>query len=178
MNNNHENTMKKLEEYRKEPGFTVPDGYYDDLYEKMMSRIAVEHHKTNNHKKFFRFSMVGSAAAAVVAFVVTISFLNQNPSTNLVVDNLTNTTQVEQITPEKSNSVNIQSSEEIQTPEVLNIVEVSSGSSKIALKSTSVSTYSDNNVDIEDPVLEFYAEDVRSDQFQEALMDLECYYEF
>ncbi|PKP19426.1 MAG: hypothetical protein CVU04_06050, partial [Bacteroidetes bacterium HGW-Bacteroidetes-20] len=84
----------------------------------------------------------------------------------------------EQITPEKSNSGNAQSSEKIQKPEVMNTIEVSSGSSKIAKKSTLVSTYSDNNVDIEDPVLEFYAEDVRSDQFQEVLMDLECYYEF
>jgi hypothetical protein len=178
MNNNHENTMKNLEQYRKEPGFTVPDGYYDDLYEKMMGRIAVEHHKSKNNKKYFWFSIGGSAVAATIALLVTVTILNQNIPTDYVAGNITKTLQIEQPTVSNSNSKIVQTIELTPTPELNEVQEIGTGSSKIIKNTTVASSNKENIVDIEDPVYEFYAEDARSDQFQEALMDLECYYEF
>lgn len=178
MNNNHENTMKKLEEYRKEPGFTVPDGYYDDLYEKMMSRVSVEHHRSNKQKRIFRFSMVGSAAAAAIALLVTVNLLNQNNPTDFVTDVNENISKIEQTSTVPLNTEVAQTTEIISNSEISNKSRNGNGTSKSVNKPTNVSTYTNNSVDIEDPVLEFYEEDARSDQFQEALMDLECYYEF
>jgi hypothetical protein len=178
MNNNQENIMKKLEEYRKEPGFTVPDGYYDDLYEKMMGRIAVEHHKTKNQNKVFRFSMFGTAAAAAVALLVTVTILNQNEPTNYVSDIVKTAPKIEQSTISNSEITVAQIPNEVSETKSVNTENVGNGASKTTKISNSTSTNSDNSIDLEDPVLEFYAEDTRSDQFQEALMDLECYYEF
>lgn len=178
MNNNQENIMKKLEEYRKEPGFTVPDGYYDDLYEKMMGRIAVEHHKTKNQNKVFRFSMFGTAAAAAIALLVTVTILNQNEPTNYVSDIVKTAPNIEQSTISNSETTVAQIPNEVSETKPINTENVGNGASKTTKISNSTSTNSDNSIDLEDPVLEFYAEDTRSDQFQEALMDLECYYEF
>lgn len=178
MNNNPENTMKKLEEYRKEPGFTVPDGYYDDLYEKMMSRVAIEHHKSNNQKRVFRFSMFGSAAAAAIALLVTVTILNQNNPSDFVADTERIAPKIEQTTTVNSETTVAQTSDNTINSEDFDIPKSGTGTSKSAIKTNSASTYTEKSVDLEDPVLEFYAEDARSDQFQEALMDLECYYEF
>lgn len=56
MNNNPENVMKNLESYGKETGFTVPDGYYDDLYQKMMGKVVVEKQKTHHRRQILKFS--------------------------------------------------------------------------------------------------------------------------
>lgn len=178
MNNNPENTMKKLEEYRKEPGFTVPDGYYDDLYEKMMGRVAMEHQKTKNNKKYFRFSIGGSAVAATIALFVTITILNQNNPSDFVADTEKITPKIEKTTSTISEPTLAQTSDNTINSEDFDTSKSGTGTSKSAIKTNSASTYTEKSVDLEDPVLEFYAEDARSDQFQEALMDLECYYEF
>lgn len=177
-NNNQKNTMKKLEEYRKEPGFTVPDGYYDDLYEKMMGRVAVEHHKSTNQKRFFRVSIFGSAAAAAIALLVTVTVLNQNDPTNYVAEIAKITPKIEQSSLSNSENSVAQLPLEVSENKSVSDQKVANGTSKTSKINDTPSTNSDNIIDLEDPVLEFYAEDARSDQFQETLMDLECYYEF
>lgn len=182
MNNNPENIMKKLESYGKEAGFTVPDGYYDDLYQKMMGKIAVEKQKTTHRKQLLRFSLV-SGAAATVALLITLNFIlntsnvqplsQPNPLMGKVKDSLHLTTTSTPVFAENSSlkaSDDVVEDQPKTTPKTAPVKERDASTSKKVEKMTDETTVLS--------VMEFYEEDARSDEFTETLMDLECYYDF
>jgi hypothetical protein len=182
MNNNPENIMKKLESYGKETGFTVPDGYYDDLYTKMMGKIAVEKQKTTHRKQLLRFSLV-SGAAATVALLITLNFIlntsdvqplsQPNPLMGKVKDSLHLNSPSAPVYAENS-AIDASSSTDAEQretkPSATPAKEKSASTSKATEKLTDETTVLS--------VMEFYEEDARSDEFTETLMDLECYYDF
>ena len=182
MNNNPENIMKKLESYGKETGFTVPDGYYDDLYSKMMGKIAVEKQKTTHRKQLLRFSLV-SGAAATVALLITLNFIlntsdvqplsQPNPLMGKVKDSLHLNSTSAPVYAE-NRAIEATSPSVAEQPEATTNVappkERNASTSKPAEKLTDETTVLS--------VMEFYEEDARSDEFTETLMDLECYYDF
>lgn len=181
MNDNHENTMKKLEEYRKEPGFTSPEGYYDDLYTKMMERVSFENVKTNNHNRFLWISLVGGAAAAAVALLVTFTLFNQDTPSETLAETKTPILLSEQAEIE-DNTLAVAIVSQIDENEIADKPIASSNRNSQTIRQTiSNSSNSEKDLNDEDPlysVLEFYEDDLLSDQFQEVLMDLECYYDF
>ena len=173
--------MKKLEEYRKEPGFTSPEGYYDDLYNKMMERVTSENIKTNNHKKILWFSIMGTAAAAAIAVFVTFTFLHQNNQTDTFAEAKTSILHVDQESIEESPIMVADLSQITEIEFKAKPIQSVDQRSKAKNKSSSYLSNTETSIVGEDPlysVLEFYEDDLLSDQFQEALMDLECYYEF
>jgi hypothetical protein len=175
---NNLKTMKSLESFGKETGFTVPDGYYDELYHKMMGKVAVEKQKTIHKKQILRFSLVSSAAAAVT-LLITVNVIFKNGSDN----SISNDNHVIAVVNDSSNvnrsapmiAIN-QMDEPEQTQKVSNI----SSSKVYSEQSGSQVAKYDKPTDEASvlSVMEFYEDDARSDQFQETLMDLECYYDF
>lgn len=180
MNNNPENVMKNLESYGKETGFTVPDGYYDDLYQKMMGKVVVEKQKTHHRRQILKFSLVSGAAAAVALFI-TLNIVFKN-------DDLQSLTQPEKMftkveNPNQPTLAKVTSPSEIEkvqnvantqvTPEVSKNYSQSNNNSK---RSVPKEQLTDETTVLS--VVAFYEEDARTDEFQEALMDLECYYDF
>jgi len=169
--------MKNLESIGKEPGFTVPDGYYDELYQKMMGKVAVEKQKTIHRKQILRFSLVTSAAAAVALFITVTVFLktdqvnqmaNNNPTIQVVKDSI-------QVTDQ-----NVLAENQSQTLEESAITEEPvANKSEQPTGSNSVSTYEQlTDLNGVQSVVGFYEDDSHSDQFQETLMDLDFYYDF
>ncbi|HPE40166.1 MAG TPA: hypothetical protein PLI77_03660, partial [Bacteroidales bacterium] len=170
-----------LESYGKETGFTVPDGYYDDLYQKMMGKVVVEKQKSHHRRQILRFSMVSGAAAAVALFI-TINIVFKN-------DDLQTFTQPEKMFSQvEMNSqpvlTDVTQTAEIETEHAPIIEEKKNFEVNINnTKTNNISKSSGKNEHFTDEttvlsIVEFYEDDARSDEFQETLMDLECYYDF
>ena len=169
--------MKNLESIGKDTGFTVPDGYYDELFQKMMGKVAVEKQKTIHRRQILRFSLVTSAAAAVALLITVNVFLktdqvnqmaSNNPTIQVVKDSI-------QVTDQ-----NVLAENQTQTIEEVAIAEKPvAKKTEQPVGSNSVSSYEQlTDLNGVQSVLGFYEDDAHSDQFQETLMDLDFYYDF
>lgn len=181
MNNNPEKVMKNLESYGKETGFTVPDGYYDDLYQKMMGKVSVEKHKNSHRKQLIRLSIF-SGAAATIALFITLNIIFKSDDIQPLINSEALVTKME----DKINSNNISTAafaennskngniQEVKKTDKRS--ETTSKSNKSASTAAKYNKMTDETTVLS--VVEFYEDDARSDEFQETLMDLECYYDF
>lgn len=181
MNNNPENVMKNLESYGKETGFTFPDGYYDDLYQKMMGKVSVEKHKITHRKQLIRFSIV-SGAAATIALFITLNIIFKSDDIQPLINSEAFVTKMEdKVNPNNISAPTIteNNSHNVNSQEVKKTEKRSQSTSK-SNKSASIAAKYDKMTDETTvfSVVEFYEDDARSDEFQETLMDLECYYDF
>lgn len=174
-----------IDKYRKQSDFTAPEGYYEELYEKMMNKIAKKEKNILFTRRSFIYSVIGGAIAAAVALLIVfnLSIFTTNDSqpqaTPLLVaeDNRENSEDQTTITTIM---------EEQESPHSL-LADNRSNSSKERNRTTQsniASTISDN---IETPLqlddasyaaIEFYNDAALDNLFQETMMDLECYIDF
>lgn len=176
-----------IDKYRKQSDFTAPEGYYEELYEKMMNKIAKKEKTILFTRRSLLYSLVGGTIAAAVALLIVFNlsiFTTHNPQPQPQ----TQTTPlllVEETgeTPEVNTTTIIERQESAQ---VL-LADNKSSSSKAEDRSTQsdktllISDNEEEPVRLDDlsySVIEFYNDAALDNLFQETMMDLECYVDF
>ncbi len=174
-----------IDKYRKQSDFTAPEGYYEELYEKMMNKIAKKGKTILFTRRSLLYSLVGGAIAAAVALLIVFNlsiFTTHNPQTQTQTTPLLLVEETGE-TPEVNTTTIVERQESAQ---VL-LADNKSSSSKAEDRSTQsdktllISDNEEEPVRLDDlsySVIEFYNDAALDNLFQETMMDLECYVDF
>lgn len=174
-----------IDKYRKQSDFTAPEGYYEELYEKMMNKIAKKEKTILFTRRSLLYSLVGGAIAAAVALLIVFNlsiFTTHNPQTQTQTTPLLLVEETGE-TPEVNTTTIVERQESAQ---VL-LADNKSSSSKAEDRSTQsdktllISDNEEEPVRLDDlsySVIEFYNDAALDNLFQETMMDLECYVDF
>lgn len=174
-----------IDKYRKRSDFTAPEGYYEELYEKMMNKIAKKEKTILFTRRSLLYSLVGGAIAAAVALLIVFNlsiFTTHNPQPQTQTTPLLLVEETRE-TPEVNTITIIERQESAQ---VL-LADNKSSSSKAEDRSTQsdktllISDNEEEPVRLDDlsySVIEFYNDAALDNLFQETMMDLECYVDF
>lgn len=174
-----------IDKYRKQSDFTAPESYYEELYEKMMNKIAKKEKTILFTRRSLLYSLVGGAIAAAVALLIVFNlsiFTTHNPQPQTQTTPLLLVEETRE-TPEVNTITIIERQESAQ---VL-LADNKSSSSKAEDRSTQsdktllISDNEEEPVRLDDlsySVIEFYNDAALDNLFQETMMDLECYVDF
>ena len=178
-----------IEKYRKQSDFTAPEGYYGELYEKMMKKVAKSERTNLFTRRTFLYSVIGGAIAAAIALLVVFNlsiFTTHDPQPqptpllvaeeNREISDLppATTTNTTTIIEEEENSQILMAANKTSSPKVRSSVAKSD-------KNQQISDNTEAPIQLDDlsySVIEFYNDAALDNLFQETMMDLECYVDF
>ncbi|MCL1850046.1 MAG: hypothetical protein FWF70_01355 [Bacteroidetes bacterium] len=159
--------MDTLQKYKEKPLYEVPEHFFEQFQHEVMQRIEKEEKQHKTRKQWISAISVAASIAIIVALSCFI-FLNRNTEEHFYVH--------EEIQLPEDSIITLDANHLAEAPELIHnntteqIIPEKSLSPKVPLVA--------ENETIVYRAVDYYVDDVETENFYDTMYELECYYEY
>jgi hypothetical protein len=161
--------MDTLQKYKEKPLYEVPEHFFEQLQNNVMHRVA----QVEKQQKTFRKWISAISVAASFAIIVTLSvflFFNRDTNPHFYVH--------EDITQHEDSIFSFDSNPLAAAPNIIADASEESFDTQEPVSAKPSVSENDAKESIVYRAVDYYIDDYETNNFYEAMYDLECYYDY